>query len=53
MQQYEFQQPKEENNYNFFPDELENDPLVFFHITLSRNFNDIVNTFAKLKKMSF
>ncbi len=42
MQKYEFQIPNEVNHYNLFPDELENDPLVFFHITPSENFDSII-----------
>lgn len=35
--------PNEENGYCLFQQELENDPLVFFHATPKRNFSSIIS----------
>jgi len=40
---YEAITPNEENRYCIFEPELENNPLVLFHLTLQQNFNSIIS----------
>jgi len=42
IQKFDLIVPAEENGYCIFQKELEENPLVFFHLTPSRNFNSIV-----------
>ena len=40
---YEFVTPSEENSYCIFKSELEENPLVLFHLTPKRNFESIIS----------
>jgi hypothetical protein len=46
---YPFGETNEENGYRLFPDELENDELVFFHGTAESNLESIVNDGFKIQ----
>ncbi|WP_145985909.1 hypothetical protein [Aquitalea magnusonii] len=43
MKVYEFSNPTERNGYCLFDDELERNPLVFFHATPKKNIESIIN----------
>lgn len=57
MQNYDFPNPNEEKGYELFPKELENDPLVLFHGTPQKNFQNIINNgfkaFPPLESVSY
>lgn len=40
--EFTFPNPTEESNYQVFPDEMENDPKIFFHGTAEANLSPIV-----------
>jgi len=41
--EYPFPSAPEENEYRIFPDDMENDGLIFFHGTAEKNLDSIVN----------
>lgn len=43
IKEYEFKSLGEENNYQQFPDEIENNEHIFFHGTAEANFENIKN----------
>ena len=43
IKEYEFQSLGEENNYQQFPDEIENNEHIFFYGTAEANFENIKN----------
>jgi hypothetical protein len=49
IRKYSFGQPSDENGYRLFPDELEDDPLVFFHGAAMANLESIVNEGFKIQ----
>lgn len=57
MKIYEFHIPTEKNHYHLFDDDLENNPLIFFHTTPKINLDSIIEKGfrfgQKLQSISF
>lgn len=49
IKKYPFGQPSDDNGYRLFPDEIEDDGLVFFHGTAEANLESIVNDGFKIE----